>query len=402
MVNPCILALSRNQSHHYEPFAALLRKEFDFIEDSLWDPQTIHRIRPAILLTLTDTWYEAARCIQQARALSIPTLLIMDGIIEWRHTWQDPKTGACEGVPIFQPVLTDKIACLGKQSARIIESWGNQGKCEVVGAPRMDHFLDQPVPPPPHEYPFRLLVATANTPGFTSHQVELVKKSLADLRDALMVHSEWRVSWRVNPEIKRELQLQDTFLGAATLPLKEALAAVDAVITTPSTLQLEAMLAKRPTALLDYSNSPHYVECAWSITSQTHISTVLSELAAPSYARLMWQDYLLHDNLECRSPASNRMATLIRRMIAHAEKCLTQGLKLHFPPALLEIEESESTILDLSQAYPGNPSYGINDVHELQRRLAFAQQEIRDLRRQLFLEKVIARIFRRIRQRSKQ
>src|SRR5690606_7324714 len=109
---------------------------------------------------------------------------------------------------------------------------------------------------------------------------ELVEKSLADLRDTLMVHSEWRVSWRVASELKSTLHLQDMFPDATTLPLKEALAAVDAVITTPSTLQLESMLARRPTALLDYSNSPHYLECAWSITSQTHISSTLSELAS--------------------------------------------------------------------------------------------------------------------------
>ena len=48
---------------------------------------------------------------------------------------------------IFQPVVGHKIACLGRSQARILESWGNVGKCEIVGAPRLDRLIGKPTTP---------------------------------------------------------------------------------------------------------------------------------------------------------------------------------------------------------------------------------------------------------------
>lgn len=389
-----ILALSRKQTHHYEPFANLLRGDFDFVEDVVWSPQEIERIQPAILLTPTDTWYEASACIQKAREMSIPTLLIMDGIIEWRHTWLDPNMGMITGVPLFQPVMTDKIACLGRQSVRLISSWGNVAKCELIGAPRLDQYLTQPVRPSSGEHPRIVLVATANTPGFTPHQIEQVEQSLADLRDAIQMRNDWRAVWRVKTEMKQKLNLQDNLSNIASLPLKRVLELADAIITTPSTLQLEAMLSKRPTALLDYSNSPHYVDSVWKITAPTHIDKVLDELTAPSYPQLMLQDFLLHDSLECQSPAASRMEILIRKMVACADECKAKGLPLIFPSILMDSPDPVPSPHHLAAAFPENQSYQAKNMDQLERDLAFAQQEIQDLRRQLKLEKILQKILR--------
>ena len=59
------------------------------------------------------------------------------------------------------------ICILNHSQARVLESWGNAGKCEIVGLPHLDRYcefkrrLRQP------DEPFRILMMTAKTPFFT-------------------------------------------------------------------------------------------------------------------------------------------------------------------------------------------------------------------------------------------
>jgi hypothetical protein len=95
------------------------------------------------------------------------------------------------------------------------------------------------------------------------------------------------------------------------------------------------MLQRLPVALLDYHNCPHYVPAAWSITAAEHIGAVTSQLVAPPPARMVYQDSILHDALECHTPATPRMVELISAMGDVAKRCLARGEKPDFPRRLL-------------------------------------------------------------------
>jgi hypothetical protein len=117
----------------------------------------------------------------------------MDGILEWRFIWanRDPTLGELSR-PRYQPVLSHKVACIGRSQARLFESWGNLGRCEVMGLPRLDALLGRrPRSRVPGE-PFRLLIATARMPAFTHGQLRLVEQSLRDMK-------EWRWLLRRRP-----------------------------------------------------------------------------------------------------------------------------------------------------------------------------------------------------------
>ncbi len=74
--------------------------------------------------------------LRRAVERGIPTLILADGILEYRNTWEHPQLPAGS---LFQPVLGHKIACLGRSQARILESWHNGNRCEVTGSPRFDY-----------------------------------------------------------------------------------------------------------------------------------------------------------------------------------------------------------------------------------------------------------------------
>ena len=86
------------------------------------------------------------------------------------------------------------------------------------------------------------------------------------------------LTWRLTDGLSNELELPE--LPSDQLPsLHEAIDQADAVITSPSTLYLESIRRERPTAVLDYWNSPTYVTPAWSITANAHVDQVLTQLA---------------------------------------------------------------------------------------------------------------------------
>ncbi|MDB6111158.1 MAG: hypothetical protein JWR69_2908 [Pedosphaera sp.] len=298
-------------------------------------------LKEAAVLVTHDTYCEPARSvIREAVALGIPTLILADGILEYRNTWEHPQLipGA-----VFQPVLGHKIACLGRSQARHLQSWDNVGKCEVVGSPRLDRYHGLKRRRKHPDQPFRLLVMTAFTPYFTDYQHHLVHAALRDLKGFLSGQQSSgglgiETVWRLTKGLHEELGVGSTTTDFSGDELAEILQKVDAVITTPSTAMLEAMMLGLPVAALDYSNSPAYVQPAWIITARKHIPEVVAELLKPAEPKLLFQDTTLHDSLECFTPATPRMVRLILEMIECGRQAKEEGRPLRFPGRILECE----------------------------------------------------------------
>jgi hypothetical protein len=336
-----VLDSIENDDGHYASWLPSSHRAWHAVEpgaDPAWEPP------PDCGLVVTKRHYDWEAVTTLLRLYDdrrVPILILADGILEYRNTWQHPQL-----VPgsLFQPVIGDKVACYGRSQARTIESWGNTGKCEVVGAPRLDHMLNRRPRTRAAREPFRVLVATARTPGFTDDQTAAVERSLEDLRAWLAGHERVSVGtrdvalepvWRLTGGLDTALGIGDDLDGAESRSVAEVLTEVDAVITTPSTLILEAMLQGLPVAVLDYTNSPAYVPAAWSISASEHLDQVVPELLEPPAARMLFQSTTLHDALECRSPAADRMVELAEAMITLGESCRAAGRPLEFPRRIL-------------------------------------------------------------------
>jgi ubiquinone/menaquinone biosynthesis C-methylase UbiE len=332
-----------------------------------WPVQTVEHydleagpLKDASILVTTDHYREpAVTAIRRARERQVPTLILADGVLEYRNTWRHPQI-----VPgsIFQPVLGHKIACLGRSQARILESWGNHGQCEVVGSPRFDHYAGRQRRQRRAQDPFRVLVLTAKTPYFTELQHERVRHSLLDLKRFFDGHPRLEGQtveplWRLTQGLEREIGVRSDLKDLRGLELAGVMETVDAVIATPSTAMVEAMLLGLPVAALDYGNDPHYLACAWRITSECHVPEVLAELLDPPAAKMLFQETSLHDTLECASPSAPRLIQLIAEMIRHGRQCRREGRPLEFPVRILgdgSIEpHPRENRFHLAELYPG-------------------------------------------------
>jgi len=310
-----------------------------------------------LIVTAQQYQQPTAPLLFEAVKNNIPVLVIADGILEYRNTWANP--GIVPG-SLFQPVVGHKIATLGHSQARILESWGNPGKCEIVGSPRLDSLIGfKPNPTRPDE--FRVLVLTARTPGFTDDQVAAIRQSLLDLKEWIGEHStvegrDLSATWRLTGGMDKDIGVSNEMGESVETGLSELIEEADAVITTPSTTILEGMLCGKPVALLDYTNSPPYVPSAWSITAPDHFDAAVPELANPRAARMLYQNTVLHDALECRTPATPRMVELAERMVEIAADCRSNGRPVEFPARVLQPANANSVLpgeaLDLEKLYP--------------------------------------------------
>jgi hypothetical protein len=213
-----------------------------------------------------------------------------------------------------------------------------------VGIPRLDERL--PVrPPAKHQKdgPIRICITTARTAFFNEAQYACVLRSLLDLKDVLArmegkPDRKIEVIWRLPESLSEPARLQTSQKDTSGQELKEVLKSVDVFISTPSTTILEAMLAGVPTAVLEYNSNPVFVSGAWEIRNRDDLTRVMDELLEPLPARLWFQNYLLHDHLECRTPAMPRMRRLIEVMVAAGREARERNAPINLPARVLEDE----------------------------------------------------------------
>ena len=332
-----------------------------------------------------DRFREACRALKERQ---VGTIYAIDGILEWRNAWENrDNEPACPWT--MRPALAHKVACIGRSQARVLADWGNAEKIEVVGVPRFDALFHGALEcPVPQSGPIRILVMTAKWPGFTDEQVAITTRSLLDLKQWFDQNGEIKgrpieVTWRLTRGLESQLDVENQMNDATGAELARSLSEVDAVITTASTAMLEAMIAQRPVALLDYHNCPRYVEPAFCISAREHIETVIHSMANPPAPRMLFQQAVLSDALECQTPATDRMVTLIEKMRQIAGDCVREDRPLEFPPYLVPLESGSHASFNLASTFPNVPEFGENDPIELQAELAHARREIAHLHAQL-------------------
>jgi len=259
----------------------------------------------------------------------VPVLVLADGIIEFRNSWtQNHKNST----GVYSPILGHKLACIGPSQCRFVESWGNLGKCENVGFPRFDNlefnFPTNPKPP-------KILICTAKTPWFTSAEKEKIVHSLSDLKDKSKFYEKIGLCnfvWRLTGELPKIFNIN----SRDHISIYDDINQSTAVITTPSTVILEAMLAKRPVALLDYTNSPTYVQVAWTINQSEQIESTVTELLEIRKEKMNFQNVSLNDSLQLKQSANERMVELIEKMVFYSENCKVNGRDLKLPHKILD------------------------------------------------------------------
>jgi hypothetical protein len=342
------------------------------------------------LLLLNDEFGALASAdVPRWRAQGVPILHLADGVLEWRNAHAHPRTAdERHGLPLMRPLQADRIACVGPAQARLLETMGNLGRCEVTGSPRFDAHGAARAPQALSAQGARVLIASARTPGFDDAQRAAAVRAFADVRDwfaqsALARAQGWQVRWRVAPDLAQALGIAHNDIEHDTAL---ALTSCDALIVQPSTLALEGMLHGKPVVLLDYTLAPDWVRAAWRIGAREHIEPEMQALASNDPARLSWQYVLQVDQVCGDARASARVAQLMRALIERSRAARAAGLALTLPNTPLLMPSAEPLALaawrtqNLVDEFPRHPVFALQDTARVQAELGTARLCIEHLR----------------------
>lgn len=280
--------------------------------DATWIPagEQPHRLgRRTRVVAVADTRsFEQLNLLRQARDIGACTVLLMDGILEHRNTYCNPRVGA----RFLRPAPVDVIACAGEADRRRLIKLGNDAV--ATGLPRLSGI--GPMAPPAQP---AVLVATALQPAFSDAERRLLLEALAALRARLDAHG-IRARWRLTEGLAAELGTKPD-----AGPLAEALAASSAVITTPSTLLIEAMRAGRPTAMLFPFDAPCWPRAAWvlgpgAVADPDRIDAVLRRLLAPGGGDRRRQERALARMHRQDRPPAEAVADLLMELVEHPRR----------------------------------------------------------------------------------
>ena len=293
--------------HHYQAVV----EEFDF-KDQLSPPFDDSLQNVDGLIVSCDQHPLSRLAVAACKSRGIPTFHVLDGVIDWRTTFDNPKFDLdCGGVPLFQPLLSDCVFAMGELQKRQLAWLGNKN-VYATGFPRFDPLQTRPCRSGAVDHQPRLLIATANTPWVTAEQQQVVTSQFRGLMEGIDKSTpQIEPTWRIARSLGETLGLNVNANGTAAQALDNA----DAVITTPSTFAVESILKGVPTLIFDPFAFPSLTPSAWHANHWESVLFQLPNLLTPSSAQAQHQNWLAKSSFRADGLAANRIAETINRVI---------------------------------------------------------------------------------------
>ena len=278
-----------------------------------------------ILLTVSDWRPEIAQILVEAKKKRIPSLLFQDGTLDWIIQNHGDAYGGNGGPTHFQPILTDKIAVMGSQSARVITSWNDVTKIEVTGSPILQQEINDAkvfnqINKPVNANQVKVLITSPRLGWFCEDHKHAFVAALKDLKSFFEHNKQFFPTWRLSRNLSELVGVNNEMKEKESRELVPLIQQSDLVISAQSTVVVEAMLHNKPVAIIDYLNSPQYYPSAWFITSKTQIEPTIMSMLKKEPNRMLFQQQQLADILVLHEDSIQRSVDLILNMIDYSKK----------------------------------------------------------------------------------
>ncbi len=296
--------------------------------------------RPDLVVAVEEINRASQTCVAEANRRGIPTLYVLDGIFEWRHSFENERFLSGLGRTFLQPLASRHITAPGPSAARTLAAWGYADRVIPVGLPRVDAglraFKHEPAASP------TVLVVTPNEWYFNAAHRANVLRAMEDVVAVFSARPDLNPVYRIHIELAELLGVKSSL----DEPLYQQLARARAVIGPPTTVLLEAMAVGLPTACLDYQLKPPLTAFAWTVGAADHLVPTIEELLNPPHARMVYQRVLLDDALYHDGGAEDRMVCAIENLAGRGVHAA-----VHAMPSPVAVPVSGTDALEGMRAY---------------------------------------------------
>jgi hypothetical protein len=300
---------------------------------------------PDIVLTVSDWRAEIARVLLDAKVLNIPSLLFQDGTIDWIIQNEGELYAGNGGPTHFHPILTDKIAVIGHQSARVIASWNDASKVEVVGFPILQQEIDDATKyrqnkKSKNKEKCNVLITSTRQGWFCERQKVAFVEALKDLKIYFEGQSNIHVNWRLSRNLAEIIGVENEMKVKESVELVPLIKEADLIISAQSTVVVEAMLHGKPVAIIDYLNVPQYYGTAWIINTKTEIASTVESMMKAEPNRMLYQEHQLNDILEIHNNSIEQAKSLIFKMVQYYQ----ENLSTNYPTNMMAYNMPFNTV----------------------------------------------------------
>ena len=323
---------------------------------------------PDIVIVVSDWRHNVAKILIDAKALGIPTLMMQDGTLDWIIQYEGDLYAGSGGAAHYHPILSDKIACIGHQTARILSSWCGAEKVEVVGFPILSNEIEDA-----NKYKnekkialskdkYTILVTSPRQGWFSEEHKIAFLQALSDIKEYIGTQKNIDVTWRLARNLSNILQVENKLKEKESYELVELIKDADIVISAQSTVVIEAMLYGKPVAIIDYLNSPQFYGTAWFITSKEQIEKTINSMLQRKADRMLYQEYQLNDVLYFKENTIDRAVLLIEKMVDYAK--YNNINEVAFPENILEYNNPflNKIAVNIKEIYPKISEFVISEA----------------------------------------
>ena len=236
------------------------------------------------IVNCQDVVPTARRVIELAAKAGVPRVYLFDGIYDLSNAYCNPAHKRLR-MSQMDPMLYSHVACVDRWSHRVFAQLGAKTHAWLPSraAPSPKHDVEKA------EIAADFLIATARSPVFSPEERPRLERLLSLIIAALdRVGASYcfrigdaKLLTRLRISSERN-DLRNSFA--------ECISRYRCLITTPSTIATTAMLAGKPTATLDYRDSPLTQQTGWRIHESTQIDGILASMLEPAADRMTFQE----------------------------------------------------------------------------------------------------------------
>ncbi|CAH6857124.1 conserved hypothetical protein [Vibrio chagasii] len=248
-----------------------------------------------VVISIQYLWDMCNLLIVNAKCNGVKTVLLTDGIVEWNNCFHHPAV-IKHNNPLFSEIIHDVVLTPSNDVTRLINNtFSNLGytpkkvRYNVLEEKTVDGNFD-------------VLITTANSAYFNEVEFINLSKIIVAIIESAHFY-EKKVALRIYD--KRLLHELSSFNlpNIIECSFNEFIELSDVVISTPSSVVLTSMVAKKKTCQMIYRDSPLLLQSGWMIHHSTNIKDTIASLLHPTQeqakeqgARLRYQESVVQDH----------------------------------------------------------------------------------------------------------
>ena len=228
--------------------------------------------------------------LSKCTSAGIRTLTITDGIYEWENAYNNPKHKRND-IALHDPIPSSAIVMTGGYGQKYLKTI-NSGTNFFRHIPYRMQNSEMTQQCKSAQQEKIVLLTSARTSSFSTEELQraIVLYSLVIKEcESQCIKIRYRI-FDENLAEHLKIPKKDNNLSGS---FKDSLQSISAVISSPSSVCLEAMANFLPVAIIDYRDSPIFMQSGWRIHQSVSIPTVLNSMMQMEESRMKYQSSVI-------------------------------------------------------------------------------------------------------------